>query len=164
MIIRRAINIDLPQIAKIHIESWRNSYSNVLPADFLKGPLEQTLKRHWEEVEVRNDDIILIAEEDELLGFIVVWCRPIPFIDNLHVKPIHRSKRVGSALLKTAAESLLKRKQMTGYLWVFESNNDAIRFYEKHGGVQKEKMTKDVFGFEISHKKIEWSNLSKILS
>ena len=164
MLIRKAADVELPKIADLHTESWRNAYSDILPVSFLDNYLEETLKHHWQEVEIRNEDVVLVAEKDELVGFVAVWCRPIPFIDNLHVKPNHRSKGVGSALLKAMAENLIKEGLNSGYLWVFENNRDAVRFYEKHGGVQKEKKIKRVFGFEIMQRKIEWSNLSKILS
>jgi ribosomal protein S18 acetylase RimI-like enzyme len=91
-----------------------------------------------------------------------VWCRPTPFIDNLHVKPSHRSQNVGTALLTAAAEELLKKGKRTGFLWVFESNENAIRFYERLGGVKKERAMKNIFGYEVLIRKIEWDDLSTI--
>ena len=120
------------------------------------------LKDHWSNVEILNDDVVLVAEEQEIVGFITVWCRPIPFIDNLHVKPSHRSQNVGTALMKAAAEALLMKGNKTGYLWVFYNNEKAIRFYERLGGVQRESTMKDIFGHDLLSKKIEWDDLSTI--
>lgn len=162
MIIRKAKSSDFSIIADIHIESWRSAYSNVLPPDFLNTEIVPSFEKHWGSVEVQNDDVVFVAEEKEIIGFIAVWCRPIPFIDNLHVKPSHRSHYVGTALMKAVAETLLRKGHRTAYLWVFQSNEKAISFYEKLGGVQKECAMKDIFGKEVLSKKIEWDDLSTI--
>jgi ribosomal protein S18 acetylase RimI-like enzyme len=162
MKIRRATQSDLQGIAAIHVESWKDSYSDVLPAEFLTAQIDRDLAQHWSEIEIQNEDIVLVAEENSLVGFVAVWCRPIPFIDNLHVKPSHRSKKIGSSLLKAVAKELINKKHKTGYLWVFESNEKAIRFYMRLGGVQKEQARKTVFGYEILSRKIEWDDLSVI--
>ena len=162
MKIRRATKSDLLDIAAIHVESWKDAYSDVLPAEFLAGQIDRDLARHWSEIEIQNKDIVLVAEEDSLVGFVAVWCRPTPFIDNLHVRRSHRSKKVGSTLLKAAAKKLIHNGHKTGYLWVFESNEKAIRFYERSGGTQKEQARKSVFGYEILSWKIEWNDLAVI--
>lgn len=160
MKIRRATQSDLQDIATIHVESWKDSYSDVMPAEFIAGQIDHVLAQHWNEIKIQNEDIALVAEEDSLVGFVAVWCRPIPFIDNLHVRPSHRSKKVGSALMKAVAKELIKKGHKTAYLWVFESNEKAIRFYEKLGGAQKEQARKNVFGYEVPSRKIEWDDLS----
>ncbi len=162
MKIRRATQSDLQDITAIHVESWKDSYSDVMPAEFMAGQIDQALAQHWSEIEIQNQDIALVAEEDSLVGFVGVWCRPIPFIDNLHVSPSHRSKKVGSALMKAVAKELIKKGHKTAYLWVFESNEKAIRFYERLGGTQKEQARKNVFGYEVLSRKIEWDDLAII--
>jgi ribosomal protein S18 acetylase RimI-like enzyme len=162
MNIRRATRSDLQSIAAIHIESWKDAYSGILPAEFLAVRVDHDLAKHWSEIEIHNEDIVLVAEEDALVGFIAVWCRPNPFIDNLHVKPSHRCNKIGSALMKAAAKELIRKGYKTCYLWVFESNEKALRFYERFGGMQKEQAMKTVFGYEVLNRKIEWDNLSLI--
>ena len=162
MKIRRATKSDLQDIADIHIESWKDSYSDVLPAEFLAGKINGDFERYWNEIEIRNEDIILVAEGDSPLGFIAVWCRPVPFIDNLHVRPSQRSKKIGSALMKAVAKELINEGHKRAYLWVFESNGKAIRFYERLGGIQKEQAVKNVFGHDVPSRKIEWNDLATI--
>lgn len=162
MKIRRATQSDFSDIAAIQAESWKDAYSDVLPAWFLAGQIDRDLARHWCEIEIQKEDIVLVAEQGSLVGFAAVWCRPTPFIDNLHVRPSHRSKKIGSALIKALARELIDKGHKTGYLWVFESNRKAIRFYERLGGMQKEQAKKSVFGFEILSRKIEWDDLAVI--
>jgi hypothetical protein len=79
MKIRRATQSDFQDIAAIHIESWKNSYSDILPVEFLAGQIDRDIERHWSGIEIQNEDIVLVAEENSLIGFVAVWCRPNPF-------------------------------------------------------------------------------------
>jgi ribosomal protein S18 acetylase RimI-like enzyme len=160
MQIRNATKSDFHAIADIQIESWRDSYSDVLPADFLDWKINRDIIHHWNEVEVQDEDVILIAEEKSAIGFIAVWCRPIPFIDNLHVRPSMRSKKVGTALMRAVAKDLINNGYKSAYLWVFESNGKAIQFYERLGGKQKGQSIRTVFGYDVPSRKIEWNDLS----
>ena len=162
MKIRRARRSDFQAIAAIHTESWKDAYSEVLPSEFLDWKINRDFIQHWNEVKIRNEDVLLVAEEGLVIGFIAVWCRPVPFIDNLHVRPSKRSKKVGSALMRAVAKELINQGHKTAYLWVFESNQKAIRFYERLGGIQKEQSTKSVFGYDVPSRKIEWDDLSLI--
>nr|WP_320191642.1 GNAT family N-acetyltransferase [uncultured Desulfobacter sp.] len=162
-IIRNATKSDINSIVAIHAESWRNTYSDELPSKFLTEQLDKEFERHWNEIQIKNEDIVLVAEKDSIVGFVAVWCHPIPFIDNLHVTTSQRSKNIGSTLMKAVANELMKKKHNTAYLWVFESNKKAIRFYERLGGVQAQQTMKNVFGYDVLCRKIEWNNLSTIL-
>ena len=162
MRIKAATAADLSSIAALHIRSWQNAYAGILPDAFLDGPLERELTRYWRHVDMRTEDVVLVAEKDGLCGFIAVWCRPTPYIDNLHVKPSLRSKKIGTALFKSAAEKLLAQGRTTAHLWVFESNESAVRFYGHMGGVVVEKAPQDIFGYNIPSLKIEWKDLTVI--
>jgi ribosomal protein S18 acetylase RimI-like enzyme len=162
MKIRRARQSDLQNIAAIHIESWKSSYPDVLPAEFLADKIDREFTQHWEDIVILHEDIVLVAEENSIVGFVAAWCRPTPFIDNLHVRPSQRSKKIGSTLMKAVAEELISRGHKTAYLWVFESNAKAIRFYERLGGVQKEQSRKTVFENDVPSRKIEWDDLTTI--
>lgn len=164
MIIRAANNSDLTAIANIHIESWQDSYSEVFSPEVMNGKIIPSLKEHWQNIAIENDDVVLVAADKDIIGFIAVWCRPIPFIDNLHVKPSHRSIKVGTLLMESAAEALIMKGKRSGYLWVFNSNERAIRFYKKLGGVQTDYSMKDFFGHKILCQKLEWRDLSSIIT
>jgi ribosomal protein S18 acetylase RimI-like enzyme len=158
--IRRAQDSDLPFIAAVQADSWRETYSDVLPGAYLADKLAGDLDRHWRAVEIQSGDIVLVAEEDGIVGFIAVWCRPDPFIDNLHVKQSQRSKRIGSTLMTAAARQLVRQGHRSAYLWVVESNERAIRFYERLGGVRKDRALKNLFGNKVPNVKILWPDLS----
>jgi len=162
MNIRHAEPGDLQRIAEVQIESWQDTYAGLFPEDYLARQLAQDLKRHWSRVEIRPEDLVLLADDDGVAGFIAIWCRPGPYIENLHVKPSLRSRRIGSALLKSAARRLIQRGHASAFLWVVQSNQRAIRFYERHGGMQTVRQVNRHAGYETPCIKIEWSDLSVI--
>ncbi len=55
MKIRPAKQSDLQDIAAIHIESWKDAYSDVLPAEFMAGKINQYFRGHWSEIEIKNE-------------------------------------------------------------------------------------------------------------
>lgn len=162
MKIRHAQPSDLALVADIQTESWQDAYADVFPADYLVNQLSQNLKRHWNEMEIRPEDLVLVAEDDVVVGFIAIWCRPDPMIDNLHVKPARRSQKLGSALMQAAARHLIQQGHKSAYLWVVQSNQRAIRFYEKLGGVRTGLADLDLFGQAVPCLKIEWADISVI--
>ena len=163
MNIRPATVNDFPTIAALQGESWRDSYGDVMPDEYLAGEMTADLQRHWASVEMEDDDVVLIAEvENEIAGFIAVWCRPEPFIDNLHVSPTNRSQRIGSALMRAAALQLIELGHRTANLLVVENNTGAIRFYERLGGRRGERFFENLFGYEVAIIRIEWPELATI--
>ncbi len=161
--IRHAQPFDHGSIAAVQTESWRDAYAGVLPKEYLAGQLALDLERHWSRVDIQPGDVVLVAEEDGIVGFVAVWCRPEPFVDNLHVKPPQRSKGVGSELMRAAARELISQDQTTASLWVLESNHRALRFYERLGGVCTGRATKNHFGHELESVRIVWSDLALIV-
>jgi ribosomal protein S18 acetylase RimI-like enzyme len=162
MNIRPAVPSDLDDIAAIHIESWQDAYADDLPKEFITQNIKQILTQHWHSIEIQDNDILLVAEQYEILGFAVVWCRPEPYVDNLHVRPSQRSNNIGSALMQAAAEILLRLGHKSAYLYVFESNLKAIRFYARLGGELREKFYNDIFGHSVLSRRIVWDDISKI--
>lgn len=162
MRIRAATPSDRPAIAAVHTASWRTAYRGSLPDAYLDDEVEGELIRHWAKVEFSADDVMLVAEDEGIVGFVAVWCQPEPYLENLHVLPDRRSKGVGRGLMAAAARELQRLGHSTVYLWVFETNQRAIDFYEGLGGVRTKLEDKDVFGHRVPNFKIEWRDLSVI--
>ena len=163
MEIRPATEEDLPAIASIHSASWRDAYSEFLPAEYLAGQVQLDLRANWEQQEIQPQDVVLVADTmDEIVGFVAVWCRPSPFIDNLHVSPPMRSRGIGAALMRAAAGRLLEQGHSTAHLWVFESNVAAIRFYERLGAGRTTRARKEFFGQAVPCVRMEWRDLRAI--
>ncbi len=130
---------DGAMIARLHTESWRSAYKPFLNPNFLSGPIEEDRLRAWTSRLMRrpaNETVIVAEIENEPIGFVCAvggeddrWGT---LIDNLHVLPSAKGQGVGAALLGAAAEWSAAIYPSAGiYLWCFEQNAPACRFYEQ---------------------------------
>jgi ribosomal protein S18 acetylase RimI-like enzyme len=163
MKIRPATDRDRAAIAAVHAASWQDAYRGILSDDYLESRVTDDRSRHWREIAICPDDVVIVADDGRVIGFIAISCRPEPYIDNLHVLPGLRSRGVGRQLMVAAAEALLCRGKSTAYLWVFEQNRRAVRFYERLGGVVVARMMQPTVGHDLPDLKVVWSDLSVIV-
>jgi ribosomal protein S18 acetylase RimI-like enzyme len=81
---------------------------------------------------IRDHDELWVAEDGgRLLGFLGIEYSAnldAPVLERLYVEPADQGRGVGTALLDQA-----KALRPELYLWVFQKNTGAIRFYERHG-------------------------------
>lgn len=141
MITRTAAAADALAIARVHVASWRDAYSEILDADFLAGPIEQERAGFWTDRLRQPPEalkVTLALEGAAVVGFICVLADDDPIwggrVDNLHVLPALRGGGVGERLLRQAARDLVAGREASGlHLWVFEANTKGRRFYERLG-------------------------------
>jgi ribosomal protein S18 acetylase RimI-like enzyme len=147
MRLREATTDDAAEIASLHTSSWRAAYQSILDPAFLAGPVESDRMAVWSTrlTNPRDDQHITVAvEQGVLVGFICVFGDEDPKwgarVDNLHVAPSARGRGIGAILLKSAASWVADRYPGSAlYLWVFEMNALACKFYTRLGGTVVEK-------------------------
>lgn len=153
MILRDATRKDAAAIAALHAANWRESYRGIVADDFLDGPVEEERRGVWKDRLAKGDtdqDIVLaLNDRDELLGFACIYHAHDPrwggFLDNLHTAAAVRGAGYGQALLREAGRRIAARDPSGGlYLWVFEKNHAARRFYRSMGAQ------------EVEHARSEW--------
>ena len=116
--IRSAVSADLSSIAKLHAASWRVAYRRIFSDAFLDGDLEADRMRRWMGLVGRltPNDRLLIATHDMMraAGFVSGWTsREMGceqefdlYIENLHVRPDMRGRKLGLALMQKLAENV----------------------------------------------------------
>lgn len=62
--------------------------------------------------------------------------------------------------MKSAVSRLIRAGHRTAYLWVVESNQRAIHFYQKLGGVCTDRELKNLFGHRVPNVKMVWSDIT----
>jgi len=142
MILREASLKDLSNIAELHAQSWRENYSDVLSAEYLKENVSSERLKIWTErlTNPSFNQYVLIAEDGNVFcGFVCVFGANHPkygsIIDNLHVNSNIKGQGLGTKLLIAAAKWIAANfKDHDLYLEVLECNKNAIGFYESLGG------------------------------
>ena len=64
--------------------------------------------------------------------------------------------------MRAAACQLIELGHVSAYLWVFENNTGAIRFYKRLGAAIVNRKTKTFFGRDVPNVRMEWNDLSAI--
>lgn len=142
---RHATPEDAPQIAALHALSWQNTYRGILSDEYLDSGVEPERLEVWQQrlaVPAEKQWIWLAVEGSKLHGFVCVLGDHDPvwgsLIDNLHVHPDLKGQGLGARLMRESAAWIKENCAMKRfYLWVYEENAPARKFYEKLGGVYR---------------------------
>ncbi|QIB74825.1 GNAT family N-acetyltransferase [Halogeometricum borinquense] len=114
----------------------QRSYQSHLRSDENRGRIREAMARH-----VVTDGIRVARVSDDIVGFVMYSLERGDFeqdetrgvIRNLYVKPAHRSRGIGSRLLKSAETELAGAGATHICLEAMAQNERARKFYERHG-------------------------------
>lgn len=155
---RRAQAKDVTKIASLHALSWQTAYKGIMTENFLKNEVEKDRLQVWQErFEHEEDYFVWIAEKNQhLAGFVCLVTKPDAdkgyLLDNLHVHPSFKGSGIGKVLfLKAASVSRKLSPTIPLYLWVFDQNHQAVKFYEALEGKHMETITTEVPGGTTSY-------------
>jgi len=140
--LRPIARTDAALIARLHAASWRSAYRGIVLDRYLDGDVFADRLRHWEKrlTESTPDRYGFVAcEKGEPVGFSFAFVAEDAqwgtLIDNLHVLPDRKRSGLGRTLLRAMFKGALERSPSQGvFLWVYEQNQPARRFYEQMGG------------------------------
>ena len=130
---------EAPAIADVHVATWKEAYSDLLPGDYFSEEYVAGRRRMWQHVltHPRDDMLVRVADADgEIVGF--AWVGPGEGVDGeeaprerllyaIYVLAAHHGTGVGQALLD---ETLGEGPAM---LWVAKENPRATAFYLRNG-------------------------------
>jgi len=148
--IRRAELNDAEQLGILHSRVWSELYERVLPADILHQLSPAAMGALWQRFVTRGGDYVqhVAVSEGEIVGFVgfgpgrddgFAEQREVYF---LYVLPEFQRSGIGSELLKADADA--------AYLWIWERNRPAHRFYRRNGfGPDSRRRVGSLFGTEL---------------
>ena len=149
--IRPMTPADASVVAALHAESWRTAYRGIYDDQWLDEHAGANRQAHWARrfAAPTTTEAGLVAEQDgRAVGFAYLIADDDPtrgaLLDNLHLVAAARGGGLGAALLRAVAGLAIARGWPPGlHLWVFDANDGAFRFYERHGGRVVERVMYD---------------------
>jgi GNAT superfamily N-acetyltransferase len=128
-------------IAALHAASWKVAYRGMFADHYLDADVDGNRRKYWRrrigELRVDGGEIFLATVDGEAAGFLCIECATEPewgaFVDNLHVLLPWQGFHIGGQLLARGATWAQEHGFEQMYLWVFEQNLQARRFYERDG-------------------------------
>lgn len=151
--IKAASYNDLAELARIHVQSWKETYRGQVPQDYLDSMDAKVRQEKWESIFQENaaedNNLYLAFEGAKAIGFISFGRgRDLEFPDSGEIYAVYLlreawGKAAGYALFKTAEQKLSEQGLKRFYLWVLNTNGNAINAYQRWGGKVDSNITKD---------------------
>lgn len=168
--IRAATVADAAAIARVDVETWRDTYAGVLPQAMLVGLAPEQRRRGWARYIVRAPGDVLVATHrtDGVIGFGSCGVRrggPVAFageVFTLYVEPGYQGEGVGRRLLLHLFGRLLRRSLPSAVVWVLR-DNPARFFYERLGGKLAASKPLMVGGIDVDALAYGWRDLAAVL-
>ena len=147
--IRKAVQKDFSDIAKVHVHSWHDTYLDILPMSYINEMTNLAKKTAmWEQILRQPEVEVWVAQDgDTIVGFIGYHAQNERYkITTLYILPTYQYQGIGSALMDTSLQDITATNAAARFhLWVLEANTKAINFYEKHGFEQSAEHHEEIY-------------------
>src|SRR5579875_1111593 len=170
IMIRKATIDDCPGLAKVHVDSWRTTYNQIVSGDYLDNLSYIKSEERWvERFKNAHENYIMYVALNEA-GNIVGFANSGPTRSSdldydselyaIYILKKYQRKRIGKQLMKSVVEHLsLHYNSML--VWVL-AENESLHFYEALGGklVRTSKIT--IGNKELDEIAYGWSNIKEL--
>jgi ribosomal protein S18 acetylase RimI-like enzyme len=155
--IRPAAAFDVPGIAWVHVQAWRETYTGLIPQSVLDGlSVEARERQWWRTLEVPTTGVFVVdtpGDVHDVIGFSSVGASRDEGFDaelfTLYVLKAHQGQGIGRRLWDGALAFALGQGAKNLVLWVLETN-PSRGFYERMGGVLTGRKLESMGGLEIA--------------
>ena len=170
MIVRKAETADADAIARIYVESWRDSYAGLVPDHVLTGLSRRRQAADWRGVIAhgRRAQRVMVAEGAAgVIGFGSTGPARhtgLPYqgeVFTLYVDPDHRGEGIGRALLEALFGALAADRMESALVWVL-AENPARYFYEALGGQFVALRDERLWGTVLRQRAYGWFDLTSV--
>jgi len=141
VLIRTATVEDAEKIAAVHLASWREAYTDVVPQEYLDSLDLDERTRAWREVFAdldRATSVWVAEDEGGVVGFASLGPsrdedaeRTTMEIYSIYLEPSAWGRGVARELMRTVLAALPDGSAVT--LWVLAANARAAHFYRRNG-------------------------------
>jgi GNAT superfamily N-acetyltransferase len=139
--VRPATADDAREIARVHIASWRSTYEEMVPRDFLDSLSEAGYTERWTRIVDAGSTRVYVAEHDgELVGFASGGRERAGEsgyrgeLYAIYVLDSFQHLGYGRELVRAVVGGLRDMGLDDMIIWVLRDNQPARRFYERLGG------------------------------
>ncbi len=141
--IRLAVPADAPDMAEIHMRSWKAAYKGIVPEEYIQ---RQNKKRPamWQQIMARENTTKYVIQKDgKTVGFVCVVATTqdddtaddVCELEGIYLHPDYYRQGIGTKALEFAFDIAHGWNKSFMTLWVFSENINSIKFYETFGFV-----------------------------
>lgn len=170
MKIRIATIQDAQDIGKVHVDSWRTTYKNIISDSFLNSLSYEQREKLWERNILQEGNYVLVAENEigEIVGFAVASTRETNVelnssdLTSIYLLEEYQGKGIGKLLLR---ELFMYFKQK-GYHSIFVevlAENKTRFFYEYYGAEYMKTVQINIGGNVLEEFVYVWNDIDKVI-
>ncbi len=174
MSIRQAKRSDIQQMAEVLVSTWNTTYRGLFPDEVIDARTVESrienISKNWKGFEEDLvSRILLVAENDakEIVGLAAggdIFHSGYSYDSEgyaFYILKEYQNQGIGTLLLKELVKFLLSMNFKSMIVWVLE-DNPACKFYEKLGGVAKERKIEKYGEEEFNLVGYIWDDIRKI--
>ncbi len=168
--IRQADVDDAAAIARVHVNSWRSTYTGLIPQEYLDSLTIENRTISWVRLlERARAGLITMVSEDhdrQIIGFVSggpLRHRDPRFqaeISSLYVLKDHQREGHGRRLFLAASNRLAERGYNGLFIWVL-AENPARAFYETLGGANVSEIERSFAGKMLREVGYGWPDIPR---
>ncbi len=165
MKIRKAMLADAKGIAKVHVDSWRTTYSGIVPDEFLQQLSYESRENMWKRGIPNGHIFVAENEKGEIFGFA---CGGKERSGNyeyyqgelyaIYILKEYQGQGLGKKLIVPVVKQLLDKNINTMLVLVLEENKSCL-FYEALGARKLDKVEDEIGGKTLIEAVYGWDNL-----
>ncbi|WP_369902834.1 N-acetyltransferase family protein [Bacillus manliponensis] len=164
MRIVKATEHHVQEIAKVHVDSWKETYSSIIQEDTLKKKTYEKREELWKQIIKENQSITYVVktDDDKVVGFVNGGKERKGLYEYdaeiyaIYILQGYQGQQIGKQLIHLLAKELYEQGYCSLLVWVVE-NNPSKYFYEKLKGELVDKQYLERLGvYEIAY---GWSNM-----
>jgi ribosomal protein S18 acetylase RimI-like enzyme len=160
---------DAAALAQVHVQSWRETYRDLLPAQYLERMSEAAHAKRWRRQlsHSRANEVVLAAEGP---GGLTAYCAGAILaigdgeaeIFTLYLLRAVQGAGLGRRLFEMAARVLEAHGARALTVWVLKGNLHANGFYTHLGGVPVEERPVNGWGGGLLETAYRWGDVGRL--
>ncbi|WP_028548450.1 GNAT family N-acetyltransferase [Paenibacillus sp. UNC451MF] len=165
MKIRKAVLSDVPGIAKVHVDSWRTTYTNIIPDDYIQKLSYEKREQLWNGVIPKGN--VFVAENDagKIVGFSDGGAeRSGKYkefdgeLNSIYILQEYQGLGIGTLLVKSVVNEL-KKLGMKSMIVIVLENNSSRLFYDRLGGKKIDTLEIEFAGKKLKELVYGWKDI-----
>ncbi|WP_404447863.1 GNAT family N-acetyltransferase [Sutcliffiella horikoshii] len=169
IIIRKANLSDTKGIAKVHVESWKTTYANIVPDEYLNNLTYESREQIW--ITSIPNGGVYVAENNqgEIVGFSSGGKERSGNYDGfdgelyaIYILKEYQGQGIGKALIQPIIDEIIGMGLNTMLVLVLEDNASRL-FYEALGGKKIEDLEVQIAGKKLTEVVYGWEDVKHLL-
>jgi len=168
-VLRKAVGEDAPAIARVHVDSWRTTYRDIVPEEHLARLSYEERENLWKRVIADPRQFTFVAEErGRIVGFANGGRNRGPEADYagelyaVYLLQAHQQRGTGRRLSAAIAREFVKAGMNSMIVWVLK-DNPACEFYRRLGAKAVATKMTIIGGKTLEESAFGWPDLEALL-